>query len=73
MRIHEVEIYTSKQIDAFIEYLKVLSTEKKAMEAMQSMYAPSIAQGSASLGNTLYAQKAAADIASQINQGSSVG
>lgn len=38
MRISEVEIYTSKQIDAFIEYLKVLSVEKKAIEDMQSHY-----------------------------------
>ncbi len=39
MRIHEVEIYSSKQILAFIEYLKVLADEKKAIEDMQSHYA----------------------------------
>jgi len=39
MRIHEIEVYSSKQINAFIEYLKVLSEEKKAIEDMQSNYA----------------------------------
>lgn len=38
MRIHEVEIYSSKQINAFIEYLKVLAEEKKVIEDMQSHY-----------------------------------
>lgn len=39
MRISEIEIYSSKQILAFIEYLKVLADEKKAIEDMQSHYA----------------------------------
>lgn len=38
MRINEVEIYTSKQIIAFIEYLKVVAEEKKVIEDMQSHY-----------------------------------
>lgn len=38
MRIHEVELYTSKQIMTFIDYLKVVADEKKAIEDMQSHY-----------------------------------
>lgn len=38
MRIHEVEIYSSKQIYAFIKYLEVLAEEKKSVEEMQSHY-----------------------------------
>lgn len=46
MRIHEIEIYSSKQILAFIEYLKVLAEEKKAIEDMQQHYS-NLAQGNA--------------------------
>ena len=74
MRIHEVEIYTSKQILAFIEYLKVLAEEKKAQEDMQAQYMnTSGLVGGIGQGNALYAAKCAADVASQINQGSAVG
>jgi hypothetical protein len=72
MRIHEVEIYTSKQILAFIEYLKVLAEEKKAQEDMQAQYMNN-GQLGAVQGNALYAAKYAVDVASQINQGSAVG
>lgn len=36
MRVHEVELYTSKQIYAFIEYLKVLAEEKAHWEKIQN-------------------------------------
>lgn len=45
MRIQEVEIYSSKQILAFIEYLKVLADEKKAIEDMQNHYASGLIGG----------------------------
>lgn len=35
MRIHEVEIYTAKQIRAFIQYLNVLADEKEFFEKQQ--------------------------------------
>ncbi len=38
MRIHEIELYSSKQFYAFIEYLKVLADERKSIEDMQSHY-----------------------------------
>lgn len=38
MRISEVEIYSSKQIDAFVEYLKILSAERKAIEDLQAQH-----------------------------------
>lgn len=53
MRISEIEIYSSKQILTFIEYLKVLADEKKAIEDMQSHYALG------AVGNANYLNQAA--------------
>lgn len=58
MRIQEVELYSSKQILAFIEYLKVIADEKKVMEDMQSHY-----NAIGSLGNAQYLNQACAQSA----------
>lgn len=42
MRIHEVDIYTSQEILAFIEYLKVKAEQQKKMEDMQASYGSGI-------------------------------
>lgn len=51
MRIQEVEIYSSKQILAFIEYLKVLADEKKAIEDVQNHYAGGVLGGQLGINN----------------------
>lgn len=38
MRIHEIDVYNSQEILAFIEYLKVKAEQQKKMEDMQSQY-----------------------------------
>lgn len=35
MRIHDIDIYTSRQILAFIEYMKVCAEERKQVEDTQ--------------------------------------
>lgn len=45
MRVHEIDLYSSGQILAFIEYLKVVAEEKKNQEAMQAMYQGNVNAG----------------------------
>lgn len=39
MRINEIDVYTSQEILAFIEYLKVKAKQQKKNEDMQASYA----------------------------------
>lgn len=39
MRIHDIELYTSKQILAFIEYLEVVAKERADQEKQQAVWA----------------------------------
>lgn len=44
MRIHDIEIYSSKQIRAFIIYLEALAEDREANEKQQAQWATNSGQ-----------------------------